>query len=211
MKDWSFTFTVKDVEVRQRTTMYEGFFEVQELKVRHRLFEGGWSKPLSRELFVRNPAVGVLLYDPQADIVVLLEQFRVGALEEQTGPWQLELVAGIVEDGEGAEQVARREAREEAGCVPSRLIPMFEYLVSPGGSNEKMTLYCGIVDSAGLQGIHGLQQEGEDIRLHKLKFASALQEINGGYINNAATIMAIQWLELNKPSVLETWNQQAEP
>jgi len=211
MKDWSFTFTVKDVEVRQRTTMYEGFFEVQELKVRHRLFEGGWSKPLSRELFVRNPAVGVLLYDPQADIVVLLEQFRVGALDEQTGPWQLELVAGIVEDGEGAEQVARREAREEAGCVPSRLIPMFEYLVSPGGSNEKMTLYCGIVDSAGLQGIHGLQQEGEDIRLHKLKFASALQEINGGYINNAATIMAIQWLELNKPSVLETWNQQAEP
>ena len=211
MKDWSFTFTVQDVEVRQRTTMYEGFFEVQELKIRHRLFEGGWSKPLSRELFVRNPAVGVLLYDPQADIVVLLEQFRVGALEEQTGPWQLELVAGIVEDGEGAEQVAGREAREEAGCVPSLLMPMFEYLVSPGGSNEKMTLYCGIVDSAGLQGIHGLQQEGEDIRLHKLKFASALQEINGGYINNAATIMAIQWLELNKPSVLETWNQQAEP
>jgi ADP-ribose pyrophosphatase len=94
--------------------------------------------------------------------------------------------------------------------VPSLLIPMFDYLVSPGGSNEKLTLYCGIVDAAELHGIHGLQQEGEDIRLHKLKFTSAVQEINGGHINNAATIMAIQWLELHKSSVLETWNLQAE-
>jgi len=90
--------------------------------------------------------------------VVLLEQFRVGALQEETGPWQLELVAGMVEEGESFKLVAMRESQEESGYTPSMLIPMFEYLVSPGGTNEKMSLYCGIVDSEQMGGVHGLER-----------------------------------------------------
>lgn len=207
MKDWHATYSAIDAEVLQRISKYRGFFELQELKIRHKLFKGGWSRTLSRELFIRNPAVGVLLYDPKLDLLVLLEQFRVGALQEKNGPWQFELVAGIVEEGESSEQVARRESQEEAGCTPSLLIPIFDYLVSPGGTDEKMSLYCGIVNAERMSGVYGLAQEGEDIRLQKLSLADAVKGINDGLINNAATMLAIQWLELHKSDVLEQCSQ----
>jgi ADP-ribose pyrophosphatase len=192
------TFGKDDVRVHQRESAYRGFFELQKLRLQHRLFAGGWSVDLVRELFVRGAAVAVLPYDPVRQEIALVEQFRIGALDDVEGPWLYELVAGIVAEGEEPAAVARQECSEEMGKVPYYLRHLFEYLVSPGGTNEKIHLYLGLTDLGDTGGLHGLKSEGEDIRVSRLSIADAAIALKAGRINNAATIMALQWLLLNK-------------
>ncbi|MGM0632870.1 MAG: NUDIX domain-containing protein [Pseudomonadota bacterium] len=202
-------FTRDDIQVLERTTLYSGFFSLEKLRLRHRRYEGGWTDELDRELFVRPPAVGVLLFDPRRREVVLIEQCRVGAVDvvEQSlpgspdSPWLLELVAGLVEPGEQASDVAHRESMEEAGCRIERLIPMPGYLSSPGGSNEWITLFCGLLDAGQVGGIHGLDSEHEDIRPMRLTMEELEAALERGRLNNAMTLIAIQWLLLNEASL----------
>ncbi len=190
------SFTRQDVEVLNDSTVYDGFFQIRIFELRHRLFAGEWSQPIRRERFERRQAAAVLLYDAQQDAVVLTQQFRIGALECKS-PWLFELVAGIVEAGESAEDVAVREAQEESGAHIQHLLPICEYWVSPGGTNESVALFCASVDSQELGGIHGLEAEDEDIQVHVVSRTDAVHALTSGAINNAATIMALQWLELN--------------
>lgn len=190
-------FAAGDFQLLARRTLFQGFFRMEECRVRHRLFRGGWSETYSRELFVRGSAVGVLLYDPGRDLVGLLEQFRVGALDDPAGPWLLEVVAGMIEVGESPEQVARRELVEEAGIHDAELRFICDYLVSPGGTDERMTLFCALADLAGRGGIHGLPDEHEDIRLHIVGRAEALAWLAAGRCNNAPLVIALQWLALH--------------
>ncbi len=192
------TYSGDDVQVAETGILYKGFFELHGVRLQHRMYKGDWTDEIYRELFVRSPAVGVLLYDPDADMVALIEQFRIGALNESQGPWQLELVAGIASESESLESVAMRECMEETGCQPYELIPIMDYLVSPGGTNEKMHLYCGLTDLGEVSGVHGLAREHEDIRISRMPVAVALFALQAGRINNAATIMALLWLQLNK-------------
>lgn len=191
-------FSGADVDILKRETLYQGFFEMQELTLRHKLFEGGWSDAFKRELFVRGLAVVALLYDPERDKVVLVEQFRVGSIEDSRSPWLLELVAGIVDDGQSPEEVVRREAMEEAGCEVAEVTKLYEYWVSPGANSERVAIYYGRVDTSGLGGVHGLEHENEDIRVEVVDAGWAFAAINSGIINNAATILALQWLQLNR-------------
>lgn len=187
----------EDVEVLERSTLYQGFFALHRLRLRHRLFAGGWSPPLTRELFVRGPAVGVLLYDPGHRLVGLVEQFRVGALGEPAGPWLTEVVAGMVEPGETPAAVARREVEEEAGIGVPDLEPICRYLTSPGGSDETLTLFCGLTDLRDRGGCFGRDDEHEDIRFLVIPETEALDGLATGRYNNAPTIVALQWLALN--------------
>ncbi len=193
-------------EVLNKTIGYDGFFRMEKYRLRHELFQGGWSPDITRECLERGHAVAVLLYDPDRDQVILLEQFRVGALDFPGGPWLLEIVAGIMDDpDETAEAVAQRETREEADCELLELIPICHYLVSPGGTSESITLFCGRVDASGVSGLRGLPEEHEDIRLHVVSRTEALELLHAGRINSAAPIIALQWLELNRSNLLERW------
>lgn len=199
------TFSQADVEVVEREECFRGFYKLDRLHLRHRLFAGGMGKLISRELFVRHDAVCVLPYDPRRDEVVLIEQFRVGALDKSANPWLLELVAGLIDKDEQPEEVARREAVEEAGLTLGSLWPVCAYYPSPGGSDERVHLFVGRCDSVGAGGIHGLEEEGEDIRVHVLPFEDALARVRDGRIDNAASIMALQWLALNRDEVRGLW------
>ena len=198
-------FSHEDVEVVEKTTVYDGFFKMHRYKVKHRLVEGGWSPVLTRECFDRGPAVAVLLYDPYKDAVVLLEQFRIGAIDAQEGAWQLELVAGIVEPGETPEDVMHREAKEESGSDVLDYEYIVDYYPSAGGCNEKVHLYCGGVDSTDIGGVHGLPEEGEDIWVQVFPREEALHIMQEKYIHNAATIIALQWLQMNYKRLQEKW------
>ena len=199
------TFSQADVEVVEREECFRGFYKLDRLHLRHRLFAGGMGKLINRELFVRHDAVCVLPYDPRRDEVVLIEQFRVGALDKSANPWLLELVAGLIDKDEQPEEVARREAMEEAGLTLGALWPISVYYPSPGGSDERVHLFVGRCDSVGAGGIHGLEEEGEDIRVHVLSFEDALARVRDGRIDNAASIMALQWLALNRDEVRGLW------
>ncbi|TVP91634.1 MAG: NUDIX domain-containing protein [Pseudomonadaceae bacterium] len=191
------TFTTDDVEIIQRDTAFQGFYRLDVLRLRHRLFAGGWGPELRRELFVRHDAVCVLPYDPWTDNLVLLEQMRVGALGKSNHPWMIELVAGLIDKDEEPEEVARREADEEAGLELLHLMPITRYFPSPGGSNEQVHLYLALVDSRGVGGIHGLESEGEDIRVSVWSRADALAAMEQGRIDNAASIISLQWLAMH--------------
>lgn len=194
-----------DVEIVEREACFRGFYQLDRLHLRHRLFAGGMGKVISRELFVRHDAVCVLPYDPQRDCVVLIEQFRVGALDKSLNPWLIELVAGLIDKDEQPEQVARREAVEEAGLELAELWPLTQYYPSPGGSDERVHLYVGRCDSRGAGGVHGLEEEGEDIRVLVWSLDEALAAVENGRIDNAASIIALQWLALNRAKVRERW------
>ena len=194
-----------DVEVVEREACFRGFYQLDRLHLRHRLFAGGMGKLINRELFVRHDAVCVLPYDPQRDCVVLIEQFRVGALDKSVNPWLIELVAGLIDKDEQPEQVARREAVEEAGLELAELWPLTQYYPSPGGSDERVHLYVGRCDSRGAGGVHGLEEEGEDIRVLVWSLDEALAAMDDGRIDNAASIIALQWLALNRDKVRERW------
>ena len=160
---------------------------------------------MTRELILRPRAVGVLLFDPAQQQVVLVRQIRVGMLDEGQNPWLLELVAGMVESGEEPTEVAARESLEEANTKPQDLLQICEYYNSPGISNERITLFCGRVDSTQAGGIFGLDAEHEDIEVVVLSLADALAKVASGEINNAMSIIALQWLQLNQPMLEESW------
>jgi ADP-ribose pyrophosphatase len=149
--------------------------------------------------------VCVLPYDPVNERVVLIEQFRVGALDKSENPWLLELVAGLIDKDEEPQEVARREAVEEANLILTDLYPVTQYYPSPGGSNERVYLYVGRCDSDGVGGVYGLAEEGEDIRVHVWSVDDALKAVKDGRIDNAASIIALQWLALNREELRSVW------
>lgn len=195
----------RDVEVVEERSAYDGFYQLHQLRLRHRRFDGGWSPLLRRELILRRAAVGVLLYDPVRDQIALVEQFRVGALRDPN-PWLLELVAGLIDsDDESPQEVARREAQEEAGCTVGEMVPVAEYFASPGGSDEYFHLYCGRCDLSQAGGVHGLAEEGEDIRVHVLSVDEAFARLDAGEIRNAHTLMALLWLRNRHRELRAQW------
>ncbi|SJZ63431.1 ADP-ribose pyrophosphatase [Oceanospirillum multiglobuliferum] len=194
------TYHQTDVEIVSRQTVFQGFFKLEKLRLKQKQFDGGWSGEFSREVFVRGDAVGVLLFDPRTDQLLLVEQFRPGALYDQSqSPWQFEMVAGMTEAGESLESVVQREAQEEAGCTIEALEHLFKYWVSPGGTDEQIDLFLGIIDSTQVtEGVYGLDHEQEDIRVQLVSYTEAIAALSEGAINNAMAIIALQWLQLNR-------------
>jgi len=199
------TFLQDDVEILGQRTVFQGFFRINEYKMRHRLFSGGWSDVVTREMFERGHAVVVLPFDRNSDQVVLVEQIRLGARDRLQGPWLLEAVAGMIGQDEDCEQVARREALEEAGLTLGRLVPMLSYLSSPGGTTERIHLYLGELTAPVQPGIFGLPEEHEDIRVHLISRTHAMQLLADGKIDNAATVIALQWLALHHAQIRAAW------
>lgn len=195
------------LEILDRETAYRGFFRVDRYRLRHRLYAGGWSPALSREVMDRGRAAGVLLYDPGRDAVVLIEQFRLAAHLAGFAARQLEIVAGIVDrDGESELDVARREAREEAGLsVAGELVPIHRFLTSPGGTTETVALFCGRVDAGDAGGIHGLAAEHEDIKVVVKSYDEVRRMLRAGRIDNAFTLIALYWLAANRMRLRRLW------
>lgn len=195
----------KDVEILEENWLCQSFLRLKRYQLRHRLFEGGWSEVLARELIVRPRVAAVLPYDPVLDKVVLIEQFRPGALDSSEGPWLMEVVAGVAEKGEFVEALARREAQEEAGLEVLELELIYNYWVSPGMCNERVALFCAKVDASKAGGIHGLAHEHEDIKVHVMNTKETFALVENGRINNAMSLIALQWLQLNKEKLNASW------
>ncbi|EHH3657186.1 ADP-ribose diphosphatase [Vibrio parahaemolyticus] len=197
-------FTSQDVEIISKESVFEGFFKMVKYRFKHKLFAGGWSDVVEREMFERGHAAAMLPYDPKTDQVVIIEQIRIGALEHEH-PWQLEIVAGMIDRDESAEEVIRREAEEEAGITVGRVASVTSYYPSSGGCSEKLDVFVGEVDASKAHGIHGLDYEDEDIRVHVLSREQAYQWVKDGIFENGASIIALQWLQLNHQELRPQW------
>lgn len=199
-------FDRNDVNINDIIQLYNGFFNLKLYDFDHARFAGGKLTSVKREILERGHAVAVLPYDPINNKIVMIEQLRVGALATKESPWLLEVVAGMIDKEESKEQVAIREAEEEAGLTITKLIPMLDYLSSPGGTDERLYLFLGIVDSTGVEGVYGLEDEQEDIKVQVFDYQQALDLLQSGDIDNAASVICLQWLALNKQRVDEQLN-----
>jgi ADP-ribose pyrophosphatase len=196
-----------DIKIIKREVLHRGFFSLVRYHLQHKLYRGGWSAEMEREIFERGRTVGILLYDPDRDEVVLVEQFRLAAHLAGMPAWELEIVAGIVDkDGESEIALARRETQEEAGL---ELIgePLFlhRYLLSPGACPEIIDLFAGRVDASKASGIHGLADENEDIKVVVLPFEEAMRQLRGDEIKNGPTLLALYWLAAEREKLRRDW------
>ena len=201
-----FQFGAGDVRIIEQPQAYSGHFSLRRLSLQHRLFGGGWSDTLCREVFDRGDAVGVLPWDPQRDELVMLEQFRVGAIRDDDNPWMLELVAGVVEPGESDEAVAAREAQEEAALEILALEPVACFYPSAGACSEQVRLFIGRVQSGAGGSIHGCSDEGEDISVHVVPRTQVLDWLAAGKISNGHTLIALQWLQIHGDALAQRWS-----
>lgn len=199
-------FNKKDVFNLTKRILYKGFFSLLEYRFQYRKFDGSVSEVVSREILERGHAVVLLAYDDKRDEVVLIEQIRIAAIETEDSPWMLELIAGMMDhENESIEEVAKREALEEAGIVVGQCKPIISYLASPGGLTEKLHVLVGQVDASTAKGVHGLAEENEDIKVHVVSREQAYKWVEEGVINNAASIIALQWLQLNHSTLRNEW------
>lgn len=197
-------FTHQDYEIISEDEIYTGYCALRAVKLRFRLFQGGWSQTIVRELVTKTPAVAVLLYDPTQDKIVMIEQFRTGALQDTESPWLLEIVAGLIDGNDTPESTAYREAKEETNCEIYSLKHICTYKVSPGISNEITHVYCGLIKAPEKPGIHGLGEEGENIKVHVINAEDAFLLLKQGKINSASAVIALQWFEVNHSSLRDS-------
>ncbi len=186
-----------DIDVIRRDEPYNEFFAVAEYHLRHRKFNGGMSEPVIRGVFLMADAVTVLPYDPVRDVVMLVEQFRVGMLARgDRAPWCIEPIAGRMDAGETPEQTAHREGFEEAGVTFRDLHSVGGYYPSPGGISEYLDSYVGIADLPDdLAGVGGLAEEDEDIQSHIIPFATLMEMADKGEILNGPLLISALWLQ----------------
>jgi ADP-ribose pyrophosphatase len=195
----------KRYEILRKEVLYEGYFRADRWHLRYRKHDGGWSAEHGLEVFDRGHATCVLPYDVARDSVVLVEQFRPAAAQTTEPPWLIEAIAGGMKPGEAPDQVARREAREEAGLELGALHRVMRFLVSPGAVTEELHVFIGEADSTGVGGHHGLADEHEDIKVHVLPFTQALAMVEDGRIVAANTVVPVLWLALHKDEIREAW------
>ncbi|MBE91267.1 MAG: ADP-ribose diphosphatase [Rhodospirillaceae bacterium] len=195
-----------DVEIIEREELYNGFFKMRRYSLKHRTFSGEWSSILSREVFERGGVAAVIPFDPIRDEVVLIEQFRPGPMAAgHSNPWTVEIVAGILEEGETPEALAHRETEEETGGTLQDVIYINNFFMAPGSSSELGHLLCGQIDATNIGGIHGNDDEGEDIRVFSEPATAAFKRVQRGEIASAFSIIGLQWLELNREALRRRW------
>lgn len=192
-------------EIVERRPAYRGFFGLDVLKLRHRLFSGGWSELITREQFKMRQAVTVLPFDAVSERVVLVEQFRPGMLDAMARPWLIEAPAGLVEPGEALDEVARRECREETGLELARLVHACDFASSPGACSEQVRVFVGELPAPPQPGLAGQSAEGEDIRSHVVGLDEAVRMIGDGRIIGVSAVISVLWLAANRDQVRSAW------
>ncbi|RUO48670.1 ADP-ribose diphosphatase [Pseudidiomarina aquimaris] len=198
-------FNHEDYQIIEKTTVRKGFLSIFKYRLKHRLFAGGWSQEFEREVMDRGHAVMVIPYDIARDRLVVLEQFRIGALQQEESPWLLEFVAGMIDKPEeSAASVAQRELDEEAGLTVEKMHYALTYLSTPGGCTEKISIYIGEVDSSQAASHGGLATENEDIKVHVLPRSEVMELLEQGKINNAASVIGLQWLQLHLEQIRQS-------
>jgi ADP-ribose pyrophosphatase len=195
-----------DVEIAGNQTVSARYLRIDTLRFRQRLFSGEWSAERNYDVLRRGQAVAIVLYDPDHDRVVLIEQFRLPALLAGSSPWQLEAAAGLIDTDETPQAVAVRETHEETGlAVIGEPIPIQHYLSSAGNSDEGIFLFCGRVDSTAAAGVHGLPEEHEDIRVVVKTLTEVEVLLDAGAIKSGHSLIGLYWLLRHRDRLRRLW------
>jgi ADP-ribose pyrophosphatase len=190
------TYNSDQVKIQSREYLFRGFIQVEKVNLCHRLFNQREFTPvMQRELIHRPEAAGVLIYNDVQRKFALIEQFRVGAMDDADSPWQLEVIAGVLDGNESAESCIRRESLEESSCEIDQLQHLFSFYPSAGACSELFHLYSAEAHLPEQGGVFGMPDEGENIQLHIINYREIATLMGNGRLKNAPVIMALQWLQ----------------
>ena len=191
---------VGDVVISERGPLHGAFFKSGALHLNHKTFANKRTEPLVREFFAGTDASMLLPYDPVSDMVLLVEQMRVGPLVRgDANPWSLEPIAGMIDAFEEPEAAALREAKEEAGLSEIALEKMFSFYASPGSTTDYFYCFLGLCNMPEVSTYTGgLEEEAEDLRLHVLPFDDAMALLVTGEINAGPLVAMLLWIDRNR-------------
>lgn len=195
----------KDFTIVDKQVLYKGFFSLNKYRLKYKSFAGAEIGPIDREIFERGQAAAIVPYDPVNKKVVLIEQFRPGAIYDEETPWHIEIVAGMIDGSENPANTVCREAEEEAGIKCERIRYATKFYTSSGGCTETITMYVGKVDANTAEGFHGLACECEDIRVFSVSLDEAMSLVEQGKIRNSVAIIGIQYLALHVSEIDKEW------
>ena len=183
-------------KIINKKNLYSGFFSLNKYEFIHEKHNGEWTSTVEREVFSGAHVSSLLPYDPIKKEIILIQQFRAGALSRYDENYLLEIVAGIVDEGENPEQTAIRECFEETGCEVKKIHPIQSYFPAPGSSESYYHLYLGEIQAFDGERIKGLEKENEDILVKSFNIDEVRQMLKEKKIMNGLTLVALQWFFL---------------
>jgi ADP-ribose pyrophosphatase len=144
---------------------------------------------------VRHPgAVAVIALDEDGH-VVLVEQYRHPMMSRM---W--EAPAGLRDvDGEPALVTAQRELAEEAGLQAEQWTPLLELALTPGGSDEIISVF--LAEDLSACEVADFVPEGEeaDIVVGRFPLQEVIEAVLAGRIRNATLACAVLAIGLRNP------------
>ncbi|MBH2614972.1 NUDIX domain-containing protein [Serratia ureilytica] len=159
--------------------------------------DGVWQRQ-SRETYDRGDGATILLFNRQAQTVILTRQFRFPVFVNGNDGMLIEAAAGLLDDASPEARI-RAEVEEETGYFVQNVEKVFEAYMSPGSVTEKLHFFVGEYQASDrLNEGGGLAAEGEDLEVIELPLAQALQAVRQGTIVDAKTIMLLQFVALNR-------------
>ncbi len=190
---------MKRAAVLQRRRLLDDFFRVDEAELTFERYDGSMTPPLRRLVIERGDSAAALVYHRDTGSVIMIEQFRFPTLDKGPG-WTLEVPAGMIDRGEEPQEAMRRELEEEIGFRVDELRHVATFYVSPGGSSERIWLYCAEVSEAQrVSDGGGKRSEEEDIRLVSMPLERLARALEAGELVDAKTIIGVQWLLAREP------------
>lgn len=197
-----------NAKILKREVKFDGYhtLEIVELQPKS-LRDGGWAPPQEREMFTCGSYSMMIMYVPETDMILLNEQFRVGAfMADADDPFLFECAAGVIDENETPEQAAIREAFEETGAQVQEIEFVGSYFTSPGCLDELAYIFVGRIPEDTLAGnVLGVEDEGEEIKSHLLPAEKVFEMLDKGHIRNGSSALALHWFVRNKDRIRKKW------
>ncbi|MDT0117458.1 NUDIX domain-containing protein [Microbacterium sp. PRF11] len=187
------------VEVTGVELLAAGWHVLRATTFRYRGDDGEWVTQ-TRETYDRGNGATILLYDATRRTVLLTRQFRYPVyVNDHPDGMLIETAAGLLDDDDPLTAI-RREAEEETGVRVDEVQHVFDVYMSPGSVTERLHFFAAGYDGANREGDRGgLIEEGEEIEILEYDIDEALSMIRAGSIQDAKTIMLLQWAVLDGP------------
>lgn len=185
--------------IEEQEDYRKAIFRIKLARLRHEKFDGTMTDEIVRLNLDRGMSVAALIHNSDTDQVLLVDQFRYPTFspDDDSSGWLVELPAGMVDQGEDPAAAIRREVKEEMGYVIDEPEMVSSVFVSPGGSSERIAIfYCQVTSDSKVAAGGGVKTEDEDIQVIEMPLDQAFAGIAKGTINDAKTVLALQWLQL---------------
>ena len=160
---------------------------------------------LARDVYEIGEAAGVVAYDPERDLLVLLRQFRMTAHVSGVPADMVEVCAGGVDAGEAPVDAARRELREELGIEALAIEPAFQFLPSAGWMAQLAHVFVARVDASAVPERAGLAEETEHTRPFTATPDAVFAAIDAGLLRNGFALLALTWFARHRQAIRQRW------